>query len=480
MLEVAMVGGASATMALCSTPSSCRLTTAAPSTSGTSSTSSWGGRRRSLRVSSPPSSSNTSSCHPRLSVRAEAAPAKKAVGGVGVGAASARPTEVDGKAASGGLLALLAAKFKPVQSRAEKNLPLPFEKPLVELDERIADVLRMAEENGVDVSDSINQLRERAMQLRRDTYNRLTPMERLQVARHAQRPTFLDIVLNITDKFVELHGDRGGYDDPALVTGLGTIDGKTYMFMGHQKGRNTKENIQRNFGMPTPNGYRKALRMMKHAEHHGFPIFTFIDTPGAYAGLSAEELGQGEAIANNLHTMFGVKVPIISTVIGEGGSGGALAIGICDKMLCMEHAVYYVASPEACAAILWKDSKKSPEATQALRITGENLMSLDIVDAIIPEPLGAAHANPLQACDYVKQALMREMNVLLEKSPAELMKIRHDKFRKVGKYIDPDQQRLDAEVQMRIGASTEEVLHGGNNIPKRGALEPTIVSAGAE
>jgi len=231
-------------------------------------------------------------------------------------------------------------RFKPVQDKSDNVTALQFEKPLFELDKRIIEVKKVAEENGVDVSSQVAELEARASQLRHETYSRLTAMQRLQVARHPNRPTFLDIVLNITDKWVELHGDRAGYDDPSLVCGVGSIDGTTFMFIGQQKGRNTKENIHRNFGMPTPNGYRKALRFMRHADKFGIPIVTFVDTPGAYAGKKAEELGQGEAIALNLREMFGLRVPILSVVIGEGGSGGALAIGCANKMLIMEHAVY--------------------------------------------------------------------------------------------------------------------------------------------
>merc|ERR1712003_556070 len=207
-------------------------------------------------------------------------------------------------------------RFKPVQDKSASVTALQFEKPLFELDKRIVEVKKVAEENGVDVSSQVKELEARATQLRHETYSRLTPIQRLQVARHPNRPTFLDIVLNITDKWVELHGDRAGYDDPSLVCGIGSIDGVTFMFIGQQKGRNTKENIHRNFGMPTPNGYRKALRFMQHADKFGIPIIAFVDTPGAYAGEKAEELGQGEAIAFNLREMFGFRVPILSVVIG--------------------------------------------------------------------------------------------------------------------------------------------------------------------
>ncbi|MBA0601402.1 hypothetical protein Gorai_004581, partial [Gossypium raimondii] len=259
----------------------------------------------------------------------------------------------------GGVLTHLS-HFKPLKEK-QKPVTLDFEKPLVEIEKKMIDVRRMANETGLDFSDQIILLENKYQQALKDLYRHLTPIQRVHIARHPNRPTFLDHIFSITDKFVELHGDRSGYDDPAIVTGIGTIDDRRYMFIGQQKGRNTKENIHRNFGMPTPHGYRKALRMMYYADHHGFPIVTFIDTPGAYADLKSEELGQGEAIAHNLRTMFGLKVPIVSIVIGEGGSGGALAIGCANKLLMLENAVFYVASPEACAAILWKTAKASPK-----------------------------------------------------------------------------------------------------------------------
>ena len=297
-------------------------------------------------------------------------------------------------------------------------------------------VRSVAEENGVDVSDQIKELEERARKLRKDTYSRLTPIQKLQVARHPNRPTFLDIVLNITDKFVELHGDRGGLDDPALVCGIGSIDGISFMFIGHQKGRNTKENIYRNFGMPQPNGYRKALRFMRHADKFGLPILTFVDTPGAYAGKAAEELGQGEAIAVNLREMFGFRVPIISVVIGEGGSGGALAIGCANRNLILENSVYYVASPEACAAILWKSRDKAGIATEALRITSQDLLRFGVMDEAIPEPLGAAHSDPMSAFPAIKEAILRNYRRYESMSAHEIMLDRYMKFRSLGLFED--------------------------------------------
>ncbi|XVF76763.1 hypothetical protein PTKIN_Ptkin13bG0293200 [Pterospermum kingtungense] len=343
----------------------------------------------------------------------------------------------------GGVLTHLS-HFKPLKEK-QKPVTLDFEKPLVDLEKKIIDVRRMANETGLDFSDQIISLENKYQQALKELYLHLTPIQRVNIARHPNRPTFLDHVFNITDKFVELHGDRAGYDDPAVVTGIGTIDGRRYMFMGHQKGRNTKENIQRNFGMPTPHGYRKALRMMYYADHHGFPIVTFIDTPGAYADLKSEELGQGEAIAHNLRTMFGLKVPIVSIVIGEGGSGGALAIGCANKLLMMENSVFYVASPEACAAILWKTAKASPQAAEKLRITASELCKLQICDGIIPEPLGGAHANAAWTSEQIKAAINNAMDELTAMDTEELLKHRHHKFRKLGGFqegvpVDPQKK----------------------------------------
>ena len=240
-----------------------------------------------------------------------------------------------------------------------KPLLLDFEKPLAELETRIHQIRELAAENGVDVTDEIRKLEARSAQLRQEIFSSLSPMQRLQLARHPRRPSTLDYIQAISDEWIELHGDRRGTDDPALVGGIARIDGLPTVIIGHQKGRDTKDNIARNFGMAAPGGYRKALRLMEHADRFSMPIFTFIDTPGAWAGLEAEQLGQGEAIACNLREMFRLDVPIICTVIGEGGSGGALGIGVGERLLMLEHSVYTVATPEACAAILWKDSGKA-------------------------------------------------------------------------------------------------------------------------
>ncbi|KAF9680004.1 hypothetical protein SADUNF_Sadunf06G0075100 [Salix dunnii] len=340
----------------------------------------------------------------------------------------------------GGVLTHLS-HFKPLKEKS-KPVTLDFEKPLVALEKKIIDVRKMANETGLDFSDQIASLENKYQQALKDLYTHLTPIQRVNIARHPNRPTFLDHIFSITEKFVELHGDRAGYDDPAIVTGIGTMDGRRYMFMGHQKGRNTKENIMRNFGMPTPHGYRKALRMMYYADHHGFPIVTFIDTPGAFADLKSEELGQGEAIAHNLRTMFGLKVPIVSIVIGEGGSGGALAIGCANKLLMLENAVFYVASPEACAAILWKTAKAAPKAAEKLKITGPELCKLQVADGIIPEPLGGAHADPSWTSQQIKNAINEAMDELNKMDTEELLKHRMLKFRKIGGFqegvpVDP-------------------------------------------
>ncbi|XP_047309179.1 acetyl-coenzyme A carboxylase carboxyl transferase subunit alpha, chloroplastic-like [Impatiens glandulifera] len=363
----------------------------------------------------------------------------------------------------GGVLSHLS-HFKLLKEK-QKPVTLDFEKPLMDLRKKIIDVQKMANETDLDFSDQIILLETKYQQALKDLYTHLTPIQRVNIARHPNRPTFLDHVLNITERFVELHGDRSGYDDPAIVTGLGTINDKNYMFIGHQKGRNTKENIQRNFGMPTPQGYRKALRMMYYADHHGFPIVTFIDTPGAYADLKSEELGQGEAIAHNLRTMFGLKVPIISIVIGEGGSGGALAIGCSNIMLMLENSVFYVASPEACAAILWKSAKAAPKAAEKLRITAGELLKLQIADGIIPEPLGGAHADPHWTSQQIKTAILDSMEELNKMDTEKLLEHRMLKFRKLGGFqegipVDPIKKvnmKKKEEPIIKPGMSPEEL-----------------------
>ncbi|XP_057808052.1 acetyl-coenzyme A carboxylase carboxyl transferase subunit alpha, chloroplastic-like [Salvia miltiorrhiza] len=385
----------------------------------------------------------------------------------------------------GGVLSHLSP-FKPLKEKP-KPVTLAFEKPLMDLQKKIVDVQKMANDTGLDFSDQIISLENKYQQALKDLYTHLTPIQRVNIARHPNRPTFLDHVFNITEKFVELHGDRAGYDDPAVVTGLGTINGRSYMFMGHQKGRNTKENIQRNFGMPTPHGYRKALRMMYYADHHGFPIVTFIDTPGAYADLKSEELGQGEAIAQNLRTMFGLKVPIVSIVMGEGGSGGALAIGCANKLLMLENAVFYVASPEACAAILWKTAKASPKAAEKLKITATELTKLQIADGIIPEPLGGAHADPYWTSQQIKTAIVETMDELVKMDTESLLKHRAQKFRKIGGFqegipIDPKRKinmKKKEEPIVQMSKTSEVELKDEIDKLKQQILEASKSSTGS-
>ena len=319
-----------------------------------------------------------------------------------------------------------------------KPILLDFEKPLVELEARINQIRDLAAENDVDVSAKLAQLETRAVQLRQEIFSNLTPAQRLQVARHPRRPSTLDYIQAISDEWIELHGDRrSGKDDPALVTGIARLAGQPVVMLGHQKGRDTKDNVARNFGMASPGGYRKAMRMMEHANHFGMPIITFIDTPGAYPGLDAEALGQGEAIAYNLREMFRLDVPILSTVIGEGGSGGALGIGVADRLIMFEHSVYTVASPEACAAILWKDAGRSGQAAEALKITALDLKNLGILDVLLPEPVGGAHIAPLQAAESLKQALLKGLADLLALSDTERRNQRYQKFRQIGQFTEP-------------------------------------------
>lgn len=314
---------------------------------------------------------------------------------------------------------------------------LDFEKPLAELDARIAQIRELAEENDVDVSDQILQLETRATQLRQEIFSSLTPSQRLQVARHPRRPSTLDYIQAITDEWIELHGDRStGSDDRALVGGIARLEGRPVVMLGHQKGRDTKDNVSRNFGMASPGGYRKAMRLMEHANRFDMPICTFIDTPGAYAGVEAERLGQGEAIAYNLREMFRLSVPIICTVIGEGGSGGALGIGVGDRLLMFEHSVYTVASPEACAAILWKDAGKAPQAAEALRITATDLKNLGILDQILPEPIGGAHSDPIKTAATLKQALLANIEDLSRLTHQQRRDLRYQKFRNIGMFSE--------------------------------------------
>jgi acetyl-CoA carboxylase carboxyl transferase subunit alpha len=317
-----------------------------------------------------------------------------------------------------------------------KPILLDFEKPLAELEARIVQICELAEENDVDVSDQIRELELKADQLRQEIFNGLSPLQRLQVARHPRRPSTLDYIQAISDEWLELHGDRGGFDDPAMVGGVARFAGRPVVMLGHQKGRDTKDNITRNFGMASPGGYRKAIRLMEHADRFGMPILTFIDTPAAWPGLEAEQFGQGEAIAFNLREMFRFEVPIICTVIGEGGSGGALGIGVGDRLLMFEHSVYSVAPPEACAAILWRDAAKAPQAAEALKITAADLKHLGLIDEILPEPIGGAHADPLKATEILRAAVAKHLEEVSRLTSQQRQELRYQKFRAMGMFAE--------------------------------------------
>jgi acetyl-CoA carboxylase carboxyl transferase subunit alpha len=317
-----------------------------------------------------------------------------------------------------------------------RRVLLDFEKPLVELEEQIEQIRQLARDSEVDVSQQLLQLETLATRRREEIFSSLSPAQKIQVARHPQRPSTLDYIQVITDEWIELHGDRRGNDDRALVGGVGRIGDQAVVLLGHQKGRDIKENVARNFGMASPGGYRKAMRLMDHADRFRLPILSFIDTPGAYAGVKAEEEGQGEAIAVNLREMFRLRVPIIAVVIGEGGSGGALGIGVADRLLMFEHSVYTVASPEACASILWRDAAKAPAAAEALRITGADLLQLGLVDALLKEPSGGNHWAPMQAAETLRTALLDQLAELQTCSESALLEARYAKFRRMGQVLE--------------------------------------------
>nr|YP_009510802.1 acetyl-CoA carboxylase, carboxyl transferase subunit alpha [Gracilaria gracilis]AXI96475.1 acetyl-CoA carboxylase, carboxyl transferase subunit alpha [Gracilaria gracilis] len=317
-----------------------------------------------------------------------------------------------------------------------KALSLDFLKPIIELEYQIEQLSKISTYQKVSLDQELVFFKKQLSILKYDVFQSLTPLQRLHLVRQAERPTTLDYIPYIMNEWFELHGDRGGADDPALVGGIGKLNDETVVFVGHQRGKDTKDNVLRNFGMASPGGYRKALRLMRHANRFNFPILTFIDTPGAWAGIEAEKLGQGEAIAVNLREMFSLDVPIICTILGEGGSGGALGIGIGDKILMLEYAVYTVATPEACAAILWKDSKRSLDAAEALKITSADLKILGIIDKIVKEPIGGSQANPSQAAFILKESLVTELRILSKLLPSNRKEFRYNKFRKIGTFYE--------------------------------------------
>ena len=311
---------------------------------------------------------------------------------------------------------------------------LDFEKPISELESKLNDMKQLAVESDVDVSLAIKKLEENIISLKNDTFKNLTRWQRIQLSRHPDRPYTLDYIYEITSEFIELHGDRNVGDDRAVVGGFAEIDGETIMIIGQQKGRNTKQRQERNFGMANPEGYRKALRLMKLAEKFNKPIVTLIDTPGAFPGIEAEERGQGEAIAKNLKEMFTLKVPVICIVIGEGASGGALGIAIGDKVLMMENAWYSVISPENCSTILWRSWDYKEQAADVLKPTAKDMLKLNLIDGIIKEPLGGAHTNLQESAVFLKKAILSNLKELKKKSSEERIADRMDKFGAMGVY----------------------------------------------
>lgn len=310
---------------------------------------------------------------------------------------------------------------------------LEFEKPLAEIEGKIAELTKMNDDSRADLGPTIAELKLELAAEEQRVYSNLTAWQKVQVARQSGRPLIRDFVAGLCSEFLELHGDRAARDDPGIIGGFATIDRHRVMLIGHQKGRNVEENIQANFGMANPDGYRKALRLMKLAEKYRRPIVSFIDTPGAYPGMEAEARGQAEAIARNLAEMSVIETPILVVVTGEGGSGGALGIGVGDVILMLSNAVYSVISPEGCAAILWRDESKAPEAAEALKVTATSLLDLGIIDEIIPEPSGGAHRAPAETVARVKQAVVRHLDSLVRVASAKLVEKRYEKFSRMGK-----------------------------------------------
>lgn len=319
------------------------------------------------------------------------------------------------------------------------NNGVDFERPILELEKKIEELKNFTSREDIDLSGEIKRLEERLVKVKQEVFKNLTPWQRVQIARHPKRLYTLDYIDLIMTDFVEVHGDRLFGDDSAMITGFAKIDQKKVVVIGHQKGRDTKENLMRNFGCAHPEGYRKAIRVMELAEKFGLPIVVFIDTPGAYPGIGAEERGQAEAIARNLFKMCTLKAPIIVFVIGEGGSGGALGIGIGDRVYVLEYAYYSVISPEGCAAILWKERSKAPEAAKCLKLTAKDLCELGVVDDMIKEPLGGAHREPLNMAQTIKAVIKKDLEALSDIDKKKLTEKRYDKFRKMGVFSENTQ-----------------------------------------
>ena len=313
---------------------------------------------------------------------------------------------------------------------------LDFEQPIAELETKIDELRYVQSESAVDISEEIDRLSRKSQQLTKDIYSSLSPWQVTQIARHPQRPYTLDYVAEMFTDFQEIHGDRAFADDLSMVGGLARFNGQPCMVIGHQKGRDTKERAARNFGMSRPEGYRKALRLMKLAEKFGLPVFTFVDTPGAYPGIGAEERGQSEAIGRNIFEMAKLEVPIITTIIGEGGSGGALAISVADQVLMLQYSVYSVISPEGCASILWKTAERASDAAEALGITAHRLKALGLIDKIVNEPVGGAHRDAKQMAVYLKRALNDALRQVADLKPRELLQQRYDRLQSYGRFND--------------------------------------------
>ena len=316
------------------------------------------------------------------------------------------------------------------------SVVLDFEKPIVEIQKKIDELKKMSEDSGLNMESQIQTFEKQAEDYKKELYSKLKPSQKLQIARHQERPKFLDYVHLICEDFIELHGDREGMDDRAIIGGLAKIDGKPVMIIGIQKGKTTKENLEYNFGMPQPQGYRKALRLFKHANKFNIPIVTLIDTPGAYPGIKAEETGQGAAIAVNLREMSKLNVPIVAIITGEGCSGGALGLAVADRVMMLEHAYYTVISPEGCASILWRDAARFADAAEALKITSKDLLELGIIDEEIKEPLGGAHADYGTTAQNMKTSIQNALKELEKLSPEKLKEERYDKFRAMGRFIE--------------------------------------------
>ena len=330
-------------------------------------------------------------------------------------------------------------------------ISLDFEKPIIELEKKLKEWIELSKTNKIELGDEVSALKKKLADTMKNVYDSMTPWQRVQLARHPERPYTLDYISCIFTDFMEFHGDRRMRDDAAIVGGFAKFDGKPVMLIGTQKGRNTKENVFRNFGWPHPEGYRKALRLMQLADLAKAPIITFVDTPGAFPGVASEERHIGEAIAVNMREMFGLKVPVISVIIGEGGSGGAIGIGVGNRILIMENAYYSVITPEGCAAILWNDRSYAEKAAEALNLTANDLKRLNVADEIVPEPLGGAHKDPVKAAELLKVSLKKHLNELRKMTPEALMEDRYKKFRAISVFTEEAEKKAEVKEEVMEG-----------------------------